>query len=290
MNSTFTKKRISVTITLGEGTFGETVGDTVTLSGLRMTADLTGHTGETMATLQLRVFGLNQQMMNRLTIIGPFIGLSRPKDTILVMAGDDESGMATVFKGNILTAWADYASAPDVVLNLMGQVGVDIAMKPVPPRSYAGSTDVAAILEEIAKDAGLDFSNNGVSVKLSNPYFPGTAMAQIKSCVHAANINYEISLGRLSIWPRGGLASESEVELVSPSTGMVGYPTFSSRLMSVKMLFNSRIRQGGRLRVESSLHLAEGEFNTYNFTHSLSSEVPGGPWFTDIECIPYVKS
>ena len=51
MSSTFTKKRLDLTIPPGTGKFGETLGDTITLTSLRMTADIAFAGGETMGAL-----------------------------------------------------------------------------------------------------------------------------------------------------------------------------------------------------------------------------------------------
>ena len=65
---------------------------------------------------------------------------------------------------------------------------------------------------------------------------------------------------------------------------MVGYPALNSKGMAVRTLFNPQIRLGGAVRVESSLPMATGEFTVFNFSHALSSQLPGGPWFTNLEC------
>jgi hypothetical protein len=281
MSTTFTKKRLDLTITLSAGQFGD-AGNTVTLTGLRMTADLISPAGDAMGELRLRVFGLPQAMMNQLTIIGQ-INRVNPQNTILLSAGDDVSGMQMVFKGTINTAWADYNSAPEVSLNVVAYMGMDALIKPVGASSFQGATDVATIMEGFSKVMGLVFENNGVAVTLSNPYFPGTALSQVRSCAQAADIWYAIDRGVLAIWPKTG-ARKGEIPLISPATGMVGYPSLNSGGMSIQTLFNWNIRPGGQVRVESSIPMANGIFTLGPFSHSLSSEMPGGPWFTILEC------
>jgi hypothetical protein len=281
MSSTFTKKRLDLTITLSDGQFGD-AGNTVTLTGLRMTADLINPGGDSMGALQLRVFGLPQSMMNRLTTIGD-INRVNPMDAILLSAGDDVSGMQMVFKGTIYDAWADYNSAPQVAFNVVAFMGMDALVKPVGASSFQGATDVATIMEGFSKVMGLAFENNGVAVTLSNPYFSGTALNQARLCAQAANIWYSVDRGVLAIWPKTG-ARQGEIPLISPETGMVGYPALNSKGMSVQTLFNWNIRPGGQVKVQSSIPMANGLFTLGPFSHSLSSEIPGGPWFTTLEC------
>jgi hypothetical protein len=281
----FTKKRIDVTISLatGAGSFDGTGNNTVKLSGLRMMADMINAGGESMGALQLRVFGLPQSMMNQLTNIG---GVSRvdPLNKVLLEAGDDAGGMQMVFMGTIYNAWGDYSSQPDAALNILANAGMDAFIKPVGPSSYGNpSTDVATIMADLAKTMGLGFENNGVQVKLSYPYFPGTALAQVRACARAARINYSVDRGTLAIWEQG-TGRDGEIPVISPSSGMVGYPhAVGSKVISLKTLFNSSIRPGSHVMVDSSLPMANGKFRVGPVSHSLSSELPGGPWFTTLE-------
>lgn len=282
MTDSFSKKKLELTITLGTGTFGAQVGSTVTLSDLRMFADISAPCGESMGALHLRVFGLTQSMMNQMTVIGPF-GQVKEKNEVLLSAGDD-SGMTVVFQGTIFSAWADYSGAPEVPFNVIAYVGMGLAVKPVNALSYPGSADASDIMKTIAESAGLGFVNSGVSVQLSNPYFPGTAWQQLKACARAAQINYKIEFGKLTIWPKGAAVTGSEIPLIAPETGMVGYPAMSSQGLTVKSLFTPHIVLGGEIQLKSSL--GQGAFNVFNYIHNLSSEAPGGPWFTTIDCYP----
>ena len=285
MTDSFTKKKLALTITLGTGTFGAQVGSTVTLTDLRMFADISSPCGESMGALHLRVFGLTQSMMNQLTVIGPF-GQVKEKNEVLLEAGDDASGMTTVFQGTIFSAFADYSGAPDVPFNIIAYVGVGLAIKPVVASSYPGSADVAFIMKTIATNANMAFVNEGVSVQIATPYFPGTALQQIRACARAAQINHKIEFNKLTIWPKGRAVSGDGTPLIAPETGMVGYPALSSQGMTVKTLFTPKIVLGGAIQVKSSLPMATGTFNVFNYTHNLSSEAPGGPWFTTVDCYP----
>lgn len=282
--TSFTKKRLDLTVTLGTGTFGAQVGSTVTLTGLRMFASISAPCGDSMGALHLRVLGMTQSMMNQLTVIGPF-GQVKEKNEALLAAGDD-NGMTTVFKGTIFSAWADYASAPEVVFNIIAYIGLGLAIKPASASSYPGPANVADILSKLASDAGLSFVNDGVSVQLSNPYFSGTALQQIRACARAAQINHKLENDTLTIWNKNTAISSADVPLIAPETGMVGYPALSSQGMTVKSEFVPGIILGGAVQVRSSLKMASGKFNVFNYVHDLSCEVPGGPWFTTIDCYP----
>jgi len=283
----FTKKLIELTITLGVGDFGADLGDTVTINNsmddrLRMMVDVVNAGGPSMGMATLRVYGLPFEMMNKLTTIGVINNAIRVKNTILIAAGDAETGMQNVFQGVISEAFGDYNAAPDVPFNVIAYAAYDAALKPVGAISYQGATDVGGIMQTISNEMGLIFENNGVDVKLSNPYLPGTNLDRVRALATAADFRWAMDRQVLAIWPRNG-ARGGEVPIVSSETGMIGYPSLSSKGMDIRMAFNWNMRLGGNVMVESALPMACGEWNIFNVSHSLSCEMPDGPFFTRIE-------
>lgn len=278
------QRRINVTITLGTGDFGEQVGDTVTLKNHRVTANMAAVGGAAQGSIELRIFGLTLDEMNRITTVGLVMASRRGKNRLKVEAYDD-SGLvpATIFDGGIDQAWADFKSAPEVALNIVGLSAAVAAVKPVPPSSYKGSADVATIMSDLAKTMGLTFENNGVSVKLSNPYFPGTAWDQVRACAKAADINMTVDNGVLAIWPKDSKRA-GDVPLIGPETGLVGYPEFTSSGLVVTSRFFPNVRAGGQINVKTSLSVAAGIWNVFSIVHRLDAQTPGGAWFTYINC------
>jgi hypothetical protein len=283
MSTTFAEKTLELTITLGEGDFGATAGPTVTLSGLRMRAELVNPGGDSMGMLQIRVWGMDPKMMNRLTTIGQVNRAIRTKNSVLLAAGDVDGALHGVFQGTIFDAWADYNSAPEVAFNVVAYAGLDLAVTPASALSFNGPADVAMIMQNIATKAGLAFENNGVQVQLSNPYLPGTPLAQIRACARAANIRHTIDRGVLAIWPKDGNRTGS-VPVISSDTGMVGYPALSSKGMTVTTLFNPEIALGADVQIQSEIPMACGKFRVFNVSHMLACRMPDGPWFSRLDC------
>lgn len=278
----FSKKQIKFTITLGEGTFGETISDTVELEGFRAQADLVNPGGESMGMAQVKIWGLRPALINQLTSIGTINKAVRLKNSIFVDAGDEESGLANVFQGTIFDAWADYNAAPDIGFNIIAYAGLAAALKPVNPTSYNGSTNVSDIMRDLATEAGLQFEDYGVQVQLSSPYLQGTTLSKIRSVARAASIFHVVERGVLVIAPRDK-ARGSETPAISKENGMVGYPTLSSKGMQLQLAFNQNIELGGDVRVDSAVPMACGLWRVSNLSHSISCELPGGPWFTSLE-------
>lgn len=278
----FVKRRIDITISLGEGEFGETKGPDVTLTGYRVSAAVVAYNGDAQSQLQLRMFGLSQDMMNQLTVIGPIM-TERRNNRILVAAGDEGEALTVLYEGTISQAWADYGGAPEVVFNVVALSAAIHAVKPVNARSYRGSTDVAVIASDLASAMGLAFENSGVTVQLSNPYFSGTALEQLRSCARAAAISYTIDRGVLAIWPRSG-AREGDAVLIAPEKNLIGYPTFTGGGIAYTILYTPELSLGGLVHVISTIEAAHGEWVVVSIVHALEAEMPGGAWQSQILC------
>lgn len=278
----YAKRKINVTFNLAVGQFGDDKGSDVTLSGYRVSAHMTNYTSEAQGVLQLRIFGMSLSMINQLTTIGPIMP-ERRKNQITVTAGDEGGAMATVYQGSIDSAYGDFKGAPEVVFNVTALAAAYESVKAVPAQSHPGGVDAAVIMADLAKTMGFVFENNGVSVILQDRTFNGTAMQQVKECAQAAQINYTVECGKLAIWPRTGFRAGTPVK-ISPETGMVGYPSFSSKGIVLTTLFNPNVNLGGRVDVTSDLTVACGIWNTFYVAHVLESETPNGQWFTQVQC------
>ena len=162
--------------------------------------------------------------------------------------------------------------------------GLYEAAKAVPPTSFKGLTDVATIMANIAALAGWGFQNNGVDIKMEHPYYPGTAWDQMQQVAEHANINAHLDDGTphtLVIWPKGG-ARDGVVPLVSPATGMIGYPIFTNMGIVVTTRFNPSIGFGQRVQVQSDLPQANGIYHVATLTQNLEAELPHGAWQTSL--------
>lgn len=256
----FVQRLVNISIQLAPNTqtnqpntFAESGTDTVTLSGSRTSVRIKNSGAPVNATAEVKIWGMTPSLMNQLATLGLVFNLV-PKNTITITAGDAVSGMSTVFVGTVWAAYGDYEAQPDVpfVLECLAG-GADSAISAV-PSSFAGSSDVATMMSGFARAMNLGFENNGVTGKLINPYFSGSAKQQADKCARDAHISWGIVNGNtLSIWPTGGNRNTTSVPTISPTTGMQTYPAFTQQGIIVKTLFNPLIAFGGLVTVESSL-------------------------------------
>jgi len=280
----FVERLIDVTFTLASGTFAESGTNTVKLSGLRVSAKIVKAGGNAMGTAQIDVYGMTLSMMNKLSTLGMKVILV-PRNTVTLEAGDSQNGMAVVFQGTITNAYANFDNSPDVSLYVEAHTGLTEATQFIPPTSFQGGVDAALVMSGFAAQMGRAFVNNGVSVQLSNPHYYGSVRDQAKACAEEAGINWSLDDPlKLEIWPRDGSRGGS-VPLISPDTGMDGYPAYTPNGIMVKTLFNPSIGLGGQINVQSMLTPACGTWTVYMLDHDLDSKVPDGNWFTRVSGI-----
>lgn len=276
------KRLLAATFALGGGkTFIESGKNAVRLSGLRMKAKIDRAGGPSMSKLQLQIYGMTFSMMNQLSTLGMLVTMVQ-RNSITLEAGTDDSGLAICFQGTITAAWGDFDDAPNTCFHVEAHTGLDLAVCPTPPISYKGNADVATIMAGIASQMGLAFENNGVTAKLNNPYFAGSLRDQAKYCADHAGISWIIEDSTLAIWPKNG-SRGGAVPLVSPETGMKGYPQFTAQGIKLTTLYNPSIGFGKKIKVQSDLTPACGIWGVFDLGHDLSCEDPGGPWFTRVQ-------
>ena len=273
--SSFTKKIITVNLTLSSGTFEGTDSNTVTLTGLRTECHIEkgGHPSKNKA--KLKIFGMTQSQMNQLTALA-FKPLAVRNNLLQVLAGDD-SGMSVAFAGTITGAWAVYHSPPNLYFHIEALTGFYPAIKPVAPTSKKGGGDVGAMMGNLAAQMGYTFSNQGVTTQLSNPYLSGTAYQQAAALADAADCEFIVDDDELVITPRGA-ARTGVAPLLSKDTGMKEYPEFDKKGIKVECLYNPAVQLGGLIVVQSIVKAATGTWRVNGLTHQLESEKPGGKW------------
>lgn len=273
------KKQLRFIITLGTGKFGTSSNNVITIQGLRARISIDKAGGMQMGQLKARIFGVSQSDMNAITVLqwGP---RSLIPNTVEVYAIDG-AVETLVFAGNIVNAWGDYQSIPDVCLQIEAQAAYFQQIKPVPPRSFKGAVDVVSVMAQIARSMGYSLENNGVTAQLRDVYLHNTDMAQARELAQMAGVDLYVDDKIMAICPH--LAPRNSlIPLISASTGMIGYPTFDGVGINTRILFNPSVTFGGKIKIESDIPRANGEWVVSSVSHTLDCETPNGEWSSQI--------
>lgn len=284
MGTSFQYRRIDLTFKLATGVFdGSNGSDTVKMTGLRVQCEIDAPGGAQLMEARLRIFGMSQAIMNRLTVLAwQYLGvMGFMKNTVTIEVGTQDSDMAVIFQGDITNAMADYQGAPEVAFLVQATSGFVDKMAPAPSSSFPGPAPVDFIMGTLAKRIGATLENNGVTAVLTDMYLSGTNMAQIQTVAKAASIDYYYQPPVLAICPKG-IPRTGTAPLVSPDTGLVGWPTLDIAGIQFSTLYNPSIIHGVRIRLETSVTPAAGDWYVYSLSHRLESETPDGAWFSHV--------
>jgi hypothetical protein len=250
-------------------------GNTLTLTGLRMTAMVTNTGGVATETMSLSIYGMTLDQMNQASLVGSQYTASL--DNKVTLSADGK----TVFSGSVTTAFVDAHAMPEVAFHIEATPPAYADVTPHPPTSVKGTGDVATMMKPLVQAAGFTLENAGVNVKLSNPYLSGSIGAQMRALARHAGISLLFHNGNATIVPPGG-ARQGNPSVLSPETGLVGYPAFNQMQVIATSIFNPDIEPNKDITIKSSLTAACGTFRVYSVVHELECLVPRGKWFTVI--------
>jgi hypothetical protein len=290
---TFGLKQLRFTFTLNTNARFADGSNTLQLFGLRATADIDYPGPPSFPSMVARIYGMAQSDMNALTGL-TFQVLSYNNNSVLVEANaGNGQGWNTVFAGQLVTVVPDYNSMPDVALSIYAQtLGYEL-LNPDTPTSYAQPAAFVDVITTIAAKMGKTVQNQGVSGSFAGPvYFAGTPAQQLmKACDKAGVTPYLAAAGleggSITIAPTG-VALGSPAVLLTPTTGLIGYPTLDSvNLIGVRAFFNPALQYGGKIQIANSDQVASnGIWTIFAARHRLSSLMPNGPWFTEMTAQP----
>ncbi len=276
----FTKKIVEVRITLTSGTFSGGA-NTKIIRGLPVKVEISNPGFPAMASAKISISGINQDDLEALTFLA-FRPLTYARNNVVsVYAGDEETGLSLAFMGNIVTSVPNYNAAPDVTLEIEAMAGYYAKLLAVPPYTFKGSIPVASILQDICRQAGFVFVNEGETKSALNPYLKGSPIQQIITLANSYNLNIVVNGETVTLKPAQG--DTLVISVLNKDSGMIGYPDFTSNGIRVKSEYLPTVNAGNLIKVESIVPKATGLWSVISVNHSLGAHMDNAPWFTTIE-------
>ena len=275
----FTQKIIEVDFSLAKGQFqgGE---KSYTAKGLRMSARITTPGGDDVGNLALAIFGMTMSEMNQLTVLPQGL-TSVGQNTVTVRAGD-ETGLSTVFNGTIDFAYCDATRQPQICFKVAAHGAHLENIKPAAAISMPGSQDVATIMKTLAGNIGRSLENSGVDAKIQNPNLPGSTGQQIAALARAAGLMFTIEKDVVAIW-KPGQVRQGAATMLSKDTGLFSYPAFTASGIILTTLFQTTLKFGTKVHVDSGLQPACGDWSVTYIEYALDCMTPGGSWFATLQ-------
>ncbi len=295
-NSFSNVKNLRFVIILGVGnpnTFaaGGPQANTITIQGMRATAYIDNAGADNMGTLKAQIYGLNLNDINSLTSAQWSYASGQLPNLIQVWAIDGQQE-TLIFNGNYINGWADFRAMPEVYFFIDAVVGYQGQMIAGDPTSLASDSTVSVLMNKIAGQMQLKFENSltsEIAVK-KGTYLGSTYMEQAKTLMQMFNfwmyVDPTTNPATLAICNRGTPRTTAVSPLISPTTGLIGYPTLNASGINFEAFFNPAIGFGNLVQVQSSIKKANGPFIATQVSHELTSVTPGGPWKTIVNAVP----
>ncbi|WP_215754800.1 baseplate hub protein [Acetobacter sp. P5B1] len=303
--TTLQNRAVDVTFRLLSQAFGPNGEDTVTLSGLRVHAEVTQARFPTAESATVRIEGMTPDVMNRLSMAAPDPTRQSASELILTTQ-DGAGGNALVFQGGVTLAYVDYTTAPNVAFVAQAFSTVLPNAMTATPTGYRGAVSAGQVLATIANKAGLSLHIQDVAATLHDPYFHGSPGQQLSQCLETVPLCAGLGRGQLSVWPATSTASQptplgtTQALSLSAETGLIGYPAWSAGGLALRMLFNPLVSFNSLIALQSRYQPAGwgqqngpvpvGLWRAIQVRHTLQTETPHGAWFTDIVAQAYRES
>lgn len=280
----FTEKLLRVTLILA-GTnqkFPGTNSNTLVLTNLRVSARVKA-VARLATQSEIRIYGMLPADMNALTVAwaNPPVVL----DHIVILEANDGSKWTQVFKGTIIEAQPNYSDAPDVFFQLLAVVGYFQKIQPAEPTSYPFTVDIGVAATDIIGRMGFTYVDGGATGVLTNPYFSGTLFDQLAQACAAANADFYIQGDTILVTPSGRPRQNQPAVILTPESGLIGYPIYARSGLNVAAIFNPAFTCGTPIELTSSIPSATGRWYPFAMQHLLESKMPRGQWITQLQCL-----
>jgi hypothetical protein len=284
--NSFTEKQLRVTFILA-GTnqvFPGTNNNTLVLTNLRVSAEVEA-VARLATSLRLKVWGMKRADMNALTVV--FANPPIVFDHLVIVEANDGNGWAQVFKGTIREAQPEYRAAPDVYFNIVGVNGyiAKIQVDNATPTSYPDSVEADVLLFDLITRMGYAAEIGDVLGTLTNPYFAGTLYDQFAQACAALQADFYFQGDTIVVTPAGRPRSEQPAVVLTPDTGLIGYPVYEWGGLNVDAIYTPAFACATPIELTSSVPSATGRWYPYAMKHVLESRMPGGQWHTQLKCL-----
>ena len=275
----FSVKTVRITIQLRKGEF-DNGGNTVIIEGLPVSVTVTKQGGEAKNKASVTVDNLKLETATQLTTLA-FKRLETYNNVIQIDAGSQGAELSTIFIGEITSA-VPVMSDSKLSLKIEALAGYYPALIPSTPTSVQENTTVEKLMKQFADEAGYSFENKGITASIANSVFVGSPVEKAKTLARQADVDLLIDDNKFTIQPFEA-PKDGQIPLLSKSTGLIGYPSFSNEGINCKSVFNDKLKVGSYFKLESILPHASGEWQITKVEHRLEAYTPNsGTWESDV--------
>jgi hypothetical protein len=288
MNS-FTEKRIKVEIILDSDTttvFPSTGGNKLVIDGLRISAGIS-IAARQASTLSLNIWGMLESDMDALTVAWQTFGAIRQNKISVLTSNGPNDKYKLAFIGTIIEAQPDFLRAPDVSFQILAKICYYQQVSIADQLSFPGTVDIDVLGRYFAEKLELSYVNIGAKGTFTNPVYTGSVFDQLRDVGKAGNFDFYFAGEKLVFAPISISQPLTEIPSVvlTPFTGLIGYPMFSRQGLIVTAIYDPAFQCGSAIEIrESKVKGANGRWYPFSIELALTSNLPGGQWLATLQC------
>ena len=281
------RKVIRITITLNgqDEVFTAQGNNRISSTGLAVSTSLAYGNGAITPTAQITVYGLPMDKMLKLMRV-QWNTMQALLNTVRIEVGNEGENLSIAYEGNITQATIDANAAPNIPLIITSQMAMVDKSKVAPPYTVDKdvSIDVADIVEALCIVMGYEFTNDGVSHMITSTMIEGSDLEKIQKLAIACDFDLYVDQKVIAICKKG-TARTLEIPVLSPSTGLIGYPVPDIKGVAFSCVYNPKIKFGGVVTIKDSAigGVVNQDWRLYGFTAQLEANIPNGKWQIDAQ-------
>ena len=265
----------------------ETKANKASSDGLRVQVVLSYGAGNITPTAQISIYGLTIATMTPLMRI-QWNTMQAILNTIQIEVGDkSDKVLSLAYEGNITFAKIDTSNAPTMCLQIESQMAIVEALTPRQPNTYTKGQDGAVIIQQLAQSMGYQFNNNQAShILASDVTMEGSYLSRIQ--LLATNCDFDLYVEQKSITIcQRGFARTVKIPVITPTTGLIGYPSPDIRGITFRCMYSPLVQFGGIVRIADSLiPTCNGDWRIYGVRAVLETNVGSGRWEMEVSAVP----
>ena len=280
------RKVIRITITLNDQdeVFTAQGNNRISSTGLAVSTSLAYGNGAITPTAQITVYGLPMDKMLKLMRV-QWNTMQALLNTVRIEVGNEGENLSIAYEGNITQATIDANAAPNIPLIITSQMAMVEKSKVAPPYTVGKdvSIDVADVVEALCIVMGYEFTNDGVEHIITDTTLEGSDLEKIQKLAIICDFDLYVDQKLISICKKGA-ARTVKIPVISPSTGLIGYPVPDIKGVAFSCMYDPVIKFGGIVTIQNSaITVCNADWRLYGFTAQLEANIPNGKWQIDAQ-------
>ena len=206
------------------------------------------------------------------------------------------AGLVGVLFTGVVSKVETERQGSDIATSIELKDGEPYSNMSVIDRSYAAGTHIATILNDVAQAMSVTLNGEatsvqrGVAVGIPDHVYAqgfvahGPCKGVLDTLCRPRGLEWSVQNGALNIIPKTAYNGRT-VQILSPSTGLLGVPSTNGKLVTFSALLNPRLVPGGLVQLDTANQALVGIYKVR--TAKYQGDSHDAAWNVAIEAVPF---